>query len=132
MSGGAGGKGTTIVHQGLWAVMINNPNYGKMAADSIAQDVVAEPRLDVPAPPEAPAKETLSVGTSEAAQALPAMSEFIPGFDFAPTIGLHSRGRQSIRDGCGGLCIDRPDGIARMGASGRPSSAESCRRGPRC
>jgi hypothetical protein len=47
MSGGAGGKDSCYWYtKGLGAVMINNPNYGKMAADSIAQEV-AEPKLDV-------------------------------------------------------------------------------------
>ena len=36
--------------------MINNPNYGKMAADSIAQEV-AERKLDVPARHDAPAAD---------------------------------------------------------------------------
>jgi hypothetical protein len=58
MSGGAGGKGAYYWYtKGLGAMMINNPNYGKMAADSIAQEV-AERQLDVPTPPEAPAVDT--------------------------------------------------------------------------
>ena len=56
MSGGAGGKDAYYWYtKGVGAAMINNPNYGKMAADSIAQEV-AERKLDVPTPPpEAPA-----------------------------------------------------------------------------
>jgi hypothetical protein len=58
MSGGAGGKDTYYWYtKGLGAVMINNPNYGKMAADSIAQEV-AERQLDVPTPSEAPSVDT--------------------------------------------------------------------------
>ena len=57
MSGGGGGKDSYYWYtKGLGAVMINNPDYGKMAADSIAQEV-AERKLDVPTP-DAPAVDT--------------------------------------------------------------------------
>jgi hypothetical protein len=47
MSGGAAGRDSYYWYtKGLGAVMINIPNCGKMAADSIAQEV-AEPKLDV-------------------------------------------------------------------------------------
>jgi hypothetical protein len=62
MSGGAGGKDSYYWYtKGLGAVMINNPNYSKMAADSIAQEV-AERKLDVPAGHDAPAADIESKG----------------------------------------------------------------------
>ncbi|HEY6256414.1 MAG TPA: hypothetical protein VIY51_11550 [Xanthobacteraceae bacterium] len=65
MSGGGGKDSYYWYTKGLGAVMINNPNYGKMAADSIAKEV-AERKLAVPAatPPAGIVEDTAPIRES--------------------------------------------------------------------